>query len=250
MPGDGALDERLRRAAALVFVDDLAAPEPDDEAVHHLRDVLRLRAGESVAVSDGRGSWRTCLWRGTTHRGDRGALETAGPLCAAVAPAVPVTVGFALQKGDRPDWTVQKLTECGVDAIVPLLTARTVVRLDAAGRRRRGDRLRRIAREAAAQARRTVLPAVSDPLPLDACPQLAEGAPHPAAFAEPGGGPLGTTRTLFVGPEGGWTPEELAAASGHVDLGPFVLRAETAALVAGVLLARARDGFTETASAE
>ncbi len=236
----GPSDE-LRRAAAFVFVTDLDAPEPDDADAHHLADVLRLRAGEVVAVGDGRGRWRLCkLVRPGTRRAV--GLEIAG--VPVVTPPVgdPVTVGFALLKGDRPDWTVQKLTECGVDRIIPLLSERTVVRLDADARRRRGARLRRVAREAAAQSRRAHLPEVSDPLPLV---DALDGLPaETTALAEPGAAPLSTAvRALLVGPEGGWSPGELAAAPALVGFGPLVLRGETAAVVAGVLLATARGSF-------
>lgn len=243
--GRAPLPEQLRRAAALVFVEDLEAPAAGPEDAHHLLHVLRLRPDEIVAAGDGQGRWRPCVLHTAGGRHDRGplALAPAGAIATAPAGAPPVAVAFALQKGDRTDWTVQKLTECGVDVIVPLLSARTVVRLDEEARARRGERLRRIAREAAGQARRTTLPEVTDPLPLAAAVRRLEALGTPA-FAEPGGGALGAARAVLVGPEGGWTPEELASAGHRVDLGPFVLRAETAALVAGVLLVNGRNPLT------
>ncbi len=255
----GGPDERLRRASAVIYVDDL--DDLDDLAVapedaHHLLDVLRLQAGVEVAASDGRGRFRPCRLVTTRARGkghqDRGvALEPLGDPVGDPGGAPPEggprTVAFALVKGDRPEWAVQKLTEVGVDRIVPLVTARTVVRLDAPGALRRADRLRRVAREAASQARRTRLPEVAVPTRLDR--YLAEGtldglpAPSPGAvaLAEPGGLGLDpATRCVVVGPEGGWTPEELALGKRRLGLGRHVLRAETAAVVAGVLLTLAR----------
>ncbi len=241
MSGAHAPDERLRRADALVFVRDLDAPELDEDARHHLCDVLRLTSGATVAASDGQGRWRACALEAGGHRARRArdaTLAPGGPVIT-VAPLTPaVTVAFALVKGDRPEWTVQKLTELGVDEIVPLLTDRTVVVLDEAGQRRRGERLRRVAREAAAQSRRVQLPLVEDPLPLAA---FAAGRGEHAAPAEPGGGAIGPeTRCIVVGPEGGFSPGELALFPCAVGLGPTVLRAETAAIAAGVLLVAAR----------
>ena len=265
--GDGNLDdddpgartrlEVLRRAAALVYVDDVAAPALDAADAHHLRDVLRLDVSETVVASDGLGGWRTCRLAdavprdaGTRRRRGAGSapaeaqrshvepLEPLGPVRRDDPPAQPVTIAFALTKGDRPEWTVQKLTELGVDEIVPLLTARTVVRLGPDELRRRALRLRRVAREAGSQSRRTRLPVVREPTPFTRALTSLAG---PARLAEPGGAPLdGSTAAVLVGPEGGWDPAEIACGLGTLDLGPTVLRADTAALVAAVLLGSQR----------
>lgn len=235
------MDERLRRAAALVYVDDLRAPSCDPEDAHHLVSVLRLRPGEAVVASDGQGAFRCCVMAARPMPRRQGLdLEACGEVVSQ-APGRAVTVGFALQKGDRPEWTVQKLTELGVARIVPLLTERTVIRLDEDAARRRGERLRRVAKEAGAQSRRVWLPRVDDPAPLAG--RAGEiGGGGGLAFAEPGGSPLSVAAgvdAVFVGPEGGWSETELASAAELVDLGPHVLRSETAALVAGVLLTAA-----------
>lgn len=251
-----APDERLRRAAAVVFVDDLEAPACRPEDAHHLLDVLRLEGGSEVAASDGRGRFRLCRFplaagRGRGRQPHLPLLEPLGavhddPSRAGADPGGPTTVAFALLKGERTEWAVQKLTEIGVGRIVPLVTARTVVRLDAPGALRRADRLRRVAREAASQARRTTLPEVAVPTRLDRF--LAEGTldglPAPpsgaVALAEPGGDDLSpATRCVVVGPEGGLTLEELALPGLRLGLGRNILRAETAAIVAGILLTRA-----------
>lgn len=240
-----APDERLRAAAALVYVADLAGPSCDDDDAHHLLDVLRLGDGASVAAGDGAGGFRLCrlvVPGGRSRPRRAGArLDPEGPIArqAAPPPGEERTVAFGLVKGDRSEWAVQKLTEIGLDRIVPLLTARTVVRLDPAAATRRGERLRRVAREAAAQSRRTRLPDVAEPQPLGRF--LATAPPAAVALAEPGGSPLAeATRCVVVGPEGGFSDDERSLAEPHVGLGPTVLRAETAAVVAGVLLCFAR----------
>lgn len=216
----------MRSSSAHVFVDDLDAPVVSEDDRHHLARVLRLRAGETVSVSDGRGGWRPCTWA------DSGEVVPAGDVERQPRPAPPVTIGLPLLKGDRTEWAVQKLVELGVDAIVPFAAARTVVRS------RNVERLRRVAREAAMQSRRVWLPEVAD------IAAFAEVAERPgAALAEPGGGPPTLDRpTVLVGPEGGWAPEELAGGLPTVDLGPTVLRAETAAIAAAALLCGLRAG--------
>ncbi len=247
--------QKLRRAAALVYVADLDAPVAAPDDAHHLLDVLRLRPDEVVVACDGRGTWRACRVRAESGSGRRrgtprgravdghptGAeLEPVGPLTVAAQPSHPLTVAFAMTKGDRPEWTVQKLTEIGVDHIVPLLTRRTVVRLGPQERERRADKLRRVAREAGAQSRRTHLPEVAEPVAFE---RALERLPSASLVAEPGGGFMDPgTRAVLVGPEGGWDPAELACGLGRVDLGPSVLRADTAALVAAALLGAARSG--------
>lgn len=211
-----------------MFVGDLDAPELDPDDHHHLARALRLRPGETVSLSDGRGAWRFGTWTGA-------GVEPAGETQHESPPVPLVTVAFAPAKGDRPEWTVQKLTEVGVDRIVALATARGVVRWEGERAERHLARLRRVAREAAGQSRRAWLPEVRGVVPV--AELVAEGA----ALAEPGGDPPSLDRPLvLVGPEGGWAPEELAAGPARVGLGPTVLRAETAAVAAGVLLCALR----------
>ena len=243
-PAPGAPDPVLVSAAALVFVADPAVPQVDDADVRHLLDVLRLRAGELVAVSDGAGRWAPCrVATGAPARGSRRADPTAllvpdGPVVTEPRVGPEVTVAFAPTKGDRPEWVAQKLTELGVDRIVPLRTARSVVRWEGERGDRQVERLRRVAREASAQSRRVWLPEVSGVCRLDALGDVASGAP---VLADPGGGAPGLDRPVIaVGPEGGWEDDERAAVTRSVGLGPTVLRAETAAVVAGALLCALR----------
>ena len=219
------MDETLRRSAAHVLVADVAAPLLDEAATHHLRRVLRLRAGASVTVTDGAGAWRGC--RLTTE-----GIEPDGPVTFA-APACDVTVAVAPPKGDRLEWLVQKCTEVGVARLVLLDAERSVVRWDAERAAMQLDRLRRIAVEAAMQSRRVWLPELTGPLPAG---DVLAGA----AIGEPGGRAIGPADAcIAVGPEGGWTPAEVACARDRVTLGPHVLRVETAAVVAATLMVAA-----------
>lgn len=220
-------------AAAQVFVADPSRPELSDEDRHHLARVLRLADGETVVAADGRGTWTACAFR------PPGQLEPLGPPATEPAPALALTVAFAPAKGDRPAWAVQKLTELGVDRIVPLTAARSVVRWEGERGAHAAARLARVAREAAAQCRRVWLPEIAAPTTVAA---LA-GTEPALALAELGGDPPGLDHpVLAVGPEGGWDGAERALGLPAVGLSPQVLRAETAVVAAGALLCALRAG--------
>lgn len=224
------MNPELRRSAAHVFVASLEVPVLSQEDSHHLVRVLRLRAGEQVSVGDGAGRWLMC-----TFEAD-GALVPNGAVAHDSPRAQPLSVGFALAKGDRPEWIVQKLTEIGIDRILIVDASRSIVRWDLAKSARNLERLAKVAREAAMQSRRTRLPEIRGPLPLHTL--TGDGV----AVAEPGGGALDhSVSTVLVGPEGGWTDEELAAGLRRVALGPTILRVETAAVVAATRLTADRD---------
>ena len=235
----------LVSAAALVFVDDPSAPVVRDADVRHLLDVLRLRAGEPVIASDGVGRWVPCrVAPSAPAKGSRGVDPTG--LLVPDGPSVdepglpPVTVAFAPTKGDRPEWVAQKLTELGVDRIVPLRTSRSVVRWEGDRAAKSVERLRRVVREAASQCRRPRLPDVTDVCRLE---DVAAVAGAPVALAEAGGAAPSLDRpVLAVGPEGGWDPAERDSFGPTVGLGATVLRAETAAVTAGALLCALRNG--------
>jgi len=235
-------------AAAQVFVDDLDAPALAPEDEHHLTKVLRLRRGEVVVASDGAGRWRPCRFVGADTSRVSGAslLEPDGPVVISVRPAPEVTVAFVPVKGDRPEWVVQKLTEAGVDRIVVLESQRAVVRWEGERRSRALDRLRRVAQGAAAQSRRAWLPEVVGVADLDDLGTLL--SPVPFAVAQIDGEPPSTRApAVAVGPEGGWDPSETAGRS-LVSLGPHMLRAETAAVAAGLLLCALREGVVRAAA--
>jgi 16S rRNA (uracil1498-N3)-methyltransferase len=155
-------------------------------------------------------------------------------------PAPPIGVAFALVKGDKPELVVQKLTELGVDRIIPFRAARSVVHWDDAKAEKAAARWRAVARAATMQSHRPWLPVVEDV--TDLTDLLARDG---VAVAVRAGRPPGLDRALVVvGPEGGWSDEELAAADRRgvprVALGGHVLRAETASVTVGALLAALR----------
>jgi 16S rRNA (uracil1498-N3)-methyltransferase len=226
------------RSAAHLFVADLDRPEIGAADCHHVERVLRLRVGETVTVADGRGGWRACAFAAG------GELEPEGEIERDPVPSPSIGVGFALVKGEKPEWIVQKLTECGIDRICPFVAARSIVRWDEAKAARNVERLRRVALEAAMQSRRTWLPEVDPIRPFAA----VAGLPGAALADVDGERPdLDRAPLLLVGPEGGWTEEERAVAGTTVRLGPTVLRAETAAVAAGVLLGALREGTVRPA---
>ena len=239
-------DPTLTAAAAMVFVDQPVSPVLTPDDAHHLLDVLRLRPGELVIASDGAGSWAP--HRVSAPAGRRGArgvdlasvLVADGPVSTQAPLAPAITVAFAPAKGDRPEWVTQKLTELGVDRIVPICARRSVVRWEGERGERAVERLRRVAREAAAQCRRVWLPEVGEVTTLDGLASQVGSLPR---LAQPGGAPPSLDHPVVaVGPEGGWDDEELASAGAWVGLGPTILRAETAAIVAGSALCGLRSG--------
>jgi 16S rRNA (uracil1498-N3)-methyltransferase len=146
-------------------------------------------------------------------------------------PMAPVRVRTAIPKGERCEWMVHKLTEVGATEITLVDCSRSVVRWAGERAVRQLDRLRRNAVQASMQARRVWLPALAGPLPFAAV--VHDGA----VLAEPAGAPLSARPdAVLIGPEGGWTDDELAGAPARACLGPLVMRVETAAVVAAVLI--------------
>jgi 16S rRNA (uracil1498-N3)-methyltransferase len=217
------MNEALRRSAAHAMVADVDDPVLDEATVHHLRRVLRLRDGEPITVTDGAGAWRGGAFV-------RDHIEPDGETKTEPKPEPLLTLATALPKGERAEWLVQKSTEIGIDRIVLVDAARSVVRWDGDRAARNIDRLRRIAGEAAMQSRRVWLPEIDGVRPVaDVLEEMAA--------AEPGGRAMRPSdAAIAVGPEGGWSDDELAGAGDRVSLGPHVLRVETAAVVAATLM--------------
>ncbi len=218
-----------------VFVNDLGRPGLCDEDRHHLTQSLRLRPGDAFTASDGAGSWQLCR----LGPGPDFEAEPEGEIVYVEVPRPKLTVGFALIKGGRPELVVQKLTELGVDAIVPFAAERSVVRWDADRAIRHTERLRRVAREAAMQSRQVRLPEVGEVAEF-ADLAVCQGAVR----ADIGGDPpsLGNP-TVLIGPEGGWSAAERGRL-GAIRISSSVLRSETAAIAAAALLTALRDGST------
>jgi 16S rRNA (uracil1498-N3)-methyltransferase len=218
------------RQLPFAFVEDLDAPELALADHHHLARARRLRDGDRLTVGDGAGRHRAVRF-GTSLRPD-------GEIVCAPPPDPVLTVGFALTKGDKPELVVQKLVEVGVDRILPFVAERSVVRWEPSKALRNVERWRSIAREAAAQAHRPWLAEVADVAPFAEVVAAAGGAPevalaHPDAPVPGAWAVAGPPTAILVGPEGGWSADEEAAVRRWVGLGPHILRAETAAIVAG-----------------
>ncbi|HEU4596740.1 MAG TPA: 16S rRNA (uracil(1498)-N(3))-methyltransferase [Pyrinomonadaceae bacterium] len=246
------------------FAPDGAAVALSAEESRHLRDVLRLRAGDEAFVFDGEGREFACVVaeaggrRGASARLEvRGRAEPQSP-----ESKLRLTLGVALLKGEKFDLVVQKATELGASRVCPVVSRRADVRLrDERDTAARVERWRRLALEAAKQSGRARVPTVETPAPLENFLN-GEAREEEAArlmFAERGGVSLSefvrgshfesaggdrearpSSVAALVGPEGGWEAEEisLAAARGWtiITLGGRTLRAETAAITVSALL--------------
>jgi len=213
-----------------------------DEA-RHLQTVLRVKPGDRVTLFDGHGRTRTAAITAADKRGlslasDSEVKEHAPPPCR-------LTLFACVSKGNRMDWTVEKAVELGVGAVVPVISDRTIVRLDAEDGLAKADRWSRVAEEAARQCGAAWLPKIAPPVPFKAClSTVSLTRPVFVAALTPAAKPLrealaactGTPPQAgwFVGPEGDFTPAELdallTAGAIPVSLGQHVLRAETACL--------------------
>ena len=216
----------------------------DADEAHHLGRVLRLRPGALVEAADGGGRVFTVRIE-ALGRGEAWGTIVGEASASRESPCA-ITLAQAILKGERMTWLVQKATELGVARLVPVETARVVARAPA--ERARHSRWERVAREAVKQCGRGVVPVVEAPRGFGAV--LAEAVAHDATWLcwEGGGTPLATLARdagrlrrilLLVGPEGGFTADEVAqaraAGARPVGLGPRILRAESAGLVAVAL---------------
>ena len=209
---------------------------------HHLKDVLRVRPGERLQLIDETG--RGHLGEVESVSRDRFEVRLVGELAPPPFSTLSVTLGQALLKGDKMDWVVQKGAELGVSRLVPLVTARSVLRTSAAKKSAQRERWQRIALEAAQQSARWSVPTVEESQPLGGfISSLPDGALRllPWEKQPPGSGrqlfterPAAKEVIAMVGPEGGFLDEEvsLAVRSGFlpISLGPRTLRAETAGI--------------------
>ena len=219
----------------------------DADETHHLARVLRLHPGDVVTAADGRGhAWQVRLL--TLCESATGAIVGAAEL--APESALEIALVQAVPKGDRLETIVRATTELGVKRILPALTARTIVRLDAPRWRERARRWQRVAREAAKQCGRATVPLVEPPRPL--AEWLAEDEPTDLRLClwEVDGAPLRDviercaprprSVRVIVGPEGGLTRDEVARAgdAGYVTvtLGRRILRTDTAGVSIVALL--------------
>ena len=218
------------------------------ENAHHAGRVLRLRPGEAVTLCDGKGTDYDCTVE--TLEKDAVTCRVLGSHPADTEPKQQLTLFMALPKGDKMEFIVQKAVELGVSEIVPYLSKNCVSRPDKMDKK--VERWRKIAVEAAKQCGRGVLPAVHAVVPAAEAVRLAAQAEtalflyeneKQTGLRDALAGGVGKTVSLMVGPEGGFAPEEAAAAKDaglvSVSLGTRILRCETApvAALAAVLYA-------------
>lgn len=214
------------------------------DAANHIARVLRLGAGDALIVFDGEGGEYAARIE-AVRKGEvtvavleRRAVGRESPL--------PLTLAQGVSRGERMDWVVQKATELGVSRLVPVLTERSVVRLDPRQAQSKRRHWQGIAVAACEQSGRDRVPEVASPVALvqflRALPQggtrlllSPEGSAALEALAPPAGDLI-----VLIGPEGGLTEDERRAACGQgftaLRLGPRVLRTETAAVAALALL--------------
>ncbi len=197
-----------------------------DEA-HHAARVLRLKQGDSCIVFDGCGRAAHAVVAEPPR--SSGVLLVPGEECPPSPPVAHLTLCQAVPKGANMDLIIQKSVELGVSAIVPLVTDRTIVRLNAREAEAKRQKWQRIALEACKQCGQNTLPEVALPVPF--AEWLRGGIPEGLNI-------IARSRSvrhasLLVGPEGDFTGRETAMAleAGFVPvtLGPIVLRVETAA---------------------
>src|SRR3989344_3334151 len=210
----------------------------DLDLVHQLRDVLRLGPGEEVVLGNGKG--KAVLVR-IVELGPGGVVfEAVRPINEKSEPGKQVVLVAAVIKKDNFELVVQKTTEIGVAQIIPVISGRTV-KLGLSL-----DRLRKITREAAEQSGRLSIPEIQEPRSLEEALTLARENDLNIFFDGSGGSKDAKTLRvkmakanklgIFIGPDGGWTKEELVLAKALkypiVSLGKLTLRAETASMIA------------------
>jgi 16S rRNA (uracil1498-N3)-methyltransferase len=212
----------------------------DPAQVHHIRDVLRLKAGEVIVVFDSSGNeYRAAI----ASVGKKQVELNLTPLKPLPASSVKLTVACAIPKAGRIDDIIDHLTQLGVERIIPMLTDRVVIKLDEAARVTRLSRWQKIAQSAARQCQRSSIPVVS---PVTDVKEVIESSrdfdlkliPHLTGERTLIKDILAKSRAkniiVLIGPEGDFTPEEVDLASHNgfvpVTLGYTVLRVATAAI--------------------
>ncbi len=220
--------------------------ELGEKEAHHLRDVLRVETGEQVEVFDDEGVRAL----GRVERCDPSGVMVSIEEIREERHGLRVTVAAAVPKGNRADWMIEKLAELGVHRFVPLATARSVVLPEGKGKLQRWER---IAVEAAKQSGSGVMKIdqlMTVPQVLEKLDKAVGWYFSTRADAQPVAKaveavvqerPKSMQITLLIGPEGGWTDEEIALFDGAgltgVRMGTTILRVETAAVAAAAIVA-------------
>ncbi|TDU31531.1 16S rRNA (uracil1498-N3)-methyltransferase [Panacagrimonas perspica] len=233
-------ESRIHLDAALA---EGALVELPEGPFRHLVQVLRMQAGESLVVFDGRGGEYAAVLETVAKRS--ASLRVGSFRDVNRESPLHLTLVQGISKGERMDWTVQKAVELGVSAIVPVLTERCNVHLDREREAKRLDHWRAVISSACEQSGRTRVP---DLLPMVKFGDwLGQTATGPRLVLDPlaaqglaGLGAISEPLSLVVGPEGGLSPDELQLATKAgcrgVRIGPRVLRTETAGVAALAIL--------------
>ena len=212
-------------------------------AANHIMRVLRLREGDTLTVFDGRGGEYGARIAGFSR--DSVQVEVQEHRDVERESPLELTLAQGISRGERMDWVMQKATELGVTRIVPVITERTVVKLDERQGARRVEHWRAIIIAACEQSGRNRVPEVATPCAFHEVLRIGESAGRKLLLAPTGklnarDLSLSGHATLLVGPEGGLSPDEqeLAISTGfeQVRMGPRVLRTETAAIAALTIL--------------
>ncbi|RPI50109.1 MAG: 16S rRNA (uracil(1498)-N(3))-methyltransferase [Acidobacteria bacterium] len=230
----------MYRFYAPAFREDAVFDLPEDEA-QHLRRVLRLRSGDTIAVFDGRGREAVARVESVTPR--RVSVRSVEPRSAAPEPKVAVTLAQALLKSDKMDRVIRDAVMLGIAAVQPFVSRRTDVPLKAMGAGGRQNRWERTVVSSVKQCGRAVVPVVHPTREFPDVLRAAAGETR-LMFVEPGAGvelaelaslegQQPSSATVLIGPEGGWDAQEVrdAAAAGVtlLSFGGRVLRADAAA---------------------
>jgi len=222
---------RLYLAQPLASGSIIALPE---DALRHVVQVLRMEAGESLTVFNGEGGEYTATLATASRKGATLAIGAHDPVSREAPLAI--TIAQCVSKGDRMDYALQKSTELGACAFVPVLSSRGVVKLDGERWEKKVEHWRGVVVGAAEQSGRTRVPVVALPISLDTL--LAKQHQGLKLILAPGSTtalsalPSTEAMTALIGPEGGFSPQELELADRHgwkrLALGPRILRTETA----------------------
>ncbi|MFQ5830033.1 MAG: 16S rRNA (uracil(1498)-N(3))-methyltransferase [Candidatus Methylomirabilia bacterium] len=225
----------------------------DEQETRHLTRVLRLGAGDVVQAMDGKGTEFTIRLEGFVGRLAQGRVLARSSRLTESSFAI--TLAQGVPKGEKMEWIVKTVTELGAARVVPLLTERCVVQLTPSRWRERTRRWQRVAKEAAKQCGRTVVPEVRFPcdlqefvaeaVPCDLAICFWEGERQSLRVILDSASRAAASALLVVGPEGGLSSSEVDLLRAHgirtAGLGPRILRTETAGAV-GVALLQARFG--------
>ena len=218
----------------------------DSEESHHCSHVLRLNEGDRVTVFDGAGREGQATIASTSS--SRVTLKIAGT-SKTPPPPCEITLAQAIPKGKNMDLIVQKAVELGASKLVPILSDRTIVQLDADETAKKREKWRTVALEACKQCGQNHLPVISAPMIMkDFLERADKSSLLLIASLQSDArtlkfvlseytqqhGALPKRVTVFVGPEGDFTPAEISLAKSHgcqpITLGPIILRTETAAI--------------------